>query len=240
MLWCLHGFLGRGTDWDVLRAAWPADLPDLRTPELFAAGPRDASLVAFGERFAGEVAAVDPSPMLLGYSLGGRLALHALLARPGLWRAAVIVSAHLGLPEAGTRDERRATDAAWAERFRIEDWTTLLAEWNARDVFGGKAQPLARPESAFSREALAEGLETWSVGNQADLRAELPRLSVPILWIAGAEDHRYVAQAELALAHGVDVRLAFAPGAGHRVPWEAPEWFAETVMAFIRETADSR
>ena len=234
MLWCLHGFLGRGADWEVLRAAWPADLPALRTPDLFAAAPRDESLAAFGERFAREVAADDPAPILLGYSLGGRLALHALLARPTLWRAAVIVSAHLGLPDPGTRNERRAADAAWAERFRVEDWDSLREAWNAREVFGGRAQPLARPEAAFDREALAQGLEGWSVGNQADLRPRLALLTMPIRWIAGAEDDRYVSQGEQAAEHGPSVHLVVAPGAAHRVPWEQPDWFADAVADFVR------
>jgi len=237
VLWCLHGFLGRGDDWEAVRAAWPDELPSLRTPDLFATVPPDATLEAFGERFARDVARQDTAPILLGYSLGGRLALHALLARPTLWRAAVIVSAHLGLPEPGAREERRALDAAWAERFRLDDWQALLAAWNTRDVFGGRAQALARPEAAFDRKALALALEAWSVGTQTDLCPRLGELAMPILWIAGAEDDRYVAQGEQAVAHGVDVRLAVAPGASHRVPWETPEWFAETVATFVRATA---
>jgi len=240
VLWCLHGFLGRGVDWGVLRAAWPDDLPSLRTPDLFATVPPDATLEAFGERFARNVAADDPAPILLGYSLGGRLALHALLARPTLWRAAVIVSAHLGLTDPGAREERRAMDAAWAERFRLDDWDALLEAWNTREVFGGRAQALARPEAAFDREALALALTAWSVGTQTDLRPRLGQLSIPILWIAGANDDRYVAQGEQAAAHGVDVRLAVAPGTTHRVPWEAPEWFAKTVVEFVLTCAAGR
>jgi len=175
--------------------------------------------------------------MLLGYSLGGRLALHALLARPPQWRAAIVVSAHLGLSDPGARHERRASDAAWAERFRMDDWPTLLDAWNAREVFGNRAQALARPEAAYDRESLAHGLEGWSLGNQRDLRADLARLPMPMLWIAGADDDRYVAQGEQAAAHGPTVRLAVAPGAGHRVPWEAPKWFADTVVEFVRSVS---
>lgn len=234
MLWCLHGFLGQGCDWDGLRATWPADLPPLRAPDLFSHPNDEESLEAFGARFADAVAAEDAAPILLGYSLGGRLALHALLARPTLWRAGVIVSAHLGLAEPGTRNERRAADAAWAERFRLDDWAALLDAWNARDVFGGRPHVLPRPESAFDRDALAHGLGTWSLGNQADLLPQIAHLPMPILWIAGADDDRYVVQGELAADQGLAVRLAVAPGTAHRVPWEAPDWFAETVTAFIR------
>jgi 2-succinyl-6-hydroxy-2,4-cyclohexadiene-1-carboxylate synthase len=99
---------------------------------------------------------------------------------------------------------------------------------------------MARPEAAYDRESLAHGLEVWSLGNQDDVRAGLARLSMPILWMAGAEDDRYVAQGEQAAAHGPTVRLAVAPGVAHRVPWEAPDWFADTVVDFVREIADRR
>jgi 2-succinyl-6-hydroxy-2,4-cyclohexadiene-1-carboxylate synthase len=237
MLWCLHGFLGRGSDWDALHAAWPGDLPPLRCPSLFGAMDRAETLEEFGARFAGSVAAADAAPLLLGYSLGGRLALHALLARPGLWRGAVLVSTHLGLADPGARHERRASDAAWSERFRETPWAALMDEWNAREVFRGRAQALARPEEAYDRNALGHALEAWSLGSQEYLVPRLAGLPMPILWIVGAEDDRYVAQGELAAAHGTHVELRGAPGAAHRVPWEAPDWFAREVAAFIRRLA---
>jgi len=234
MLWCLHGFLGRGSDWDDMHATWPGDLPPLRCPNLFAEPRLEESLEEFGTAFAERVAADDPSPVLLGYSLGGRLGLHALLARPALWRAAVLVSTHLGFPEPGARHDRRASDAAWAERFRAGPWATLLDEWNTREVFRGRAQPLDRPEQAYDRNALAHALEAWSLGNQTHLLPRLASLPMPILWIAGADDDRYVAQGELAAAHGHGVELRVAPRAAHRVPWEVPEWFRGAVAEFVR------
>jgi 2-succinyl-6-hydroxy-2,4-cyclohexadiene-1-carboxylate synthase len=237
MLWCLHGFLGRGGDWDALHAAWPSELPPLRCPDLFAAAALDETLEEFGARFAAAVAGEDPAPVILGYSLGGRLALHALLARPRLWHGAVLVSTHLGLPDSGARHERRASDAAWGERFRAQQWDTLLAEWNAREVFRGRTQRLARPETAYDRNALGHALEAWSLGSQTWLAPRLASLAMPMLWIAGAEDHRYVAQAEQAAAHGKRIDVRIASGAAHRVPWEAPEWFAREVTDFVRDLA---
>jgi len=234
VLWCLHGFLGRGSDWEPLRSAWPDDLPGIRSPNLFAAMGPDETLEEFGARFAEDVAAVDDRPMILGYSLGGRLALHALLARPSLWKAGVLVSTHLGLPDPGARHERRASDAAWGERFRSQPWDALLDEWNAREVFRGRPQALARPEAAFDRNALGHALEAWSLGAQVFLVPRLGSLPMPLLWVAGAEDDRYVAQGELAAAHGPQVELRLAPKAAHRVPWETPEWFAREVTAFVR------
>jgi 2-succinyl-6-hydroxy-2,4-cyclohexadiene-1-carboxylate synthase len=234
VLWCLHGFLGRGGDWDAFRAAWPADLPPLRCPSLFGALDPAQTLEEFGARFADTIAAEDSAPLVLGYSLGGRLALHALLARPALWRGAVLISTHLGLPDPGARHERRASDAAWGERFREQPWDALLDEWNAREVFRARTQVLARPEAAYDRNALAHALEAWSVGRQAYLAPRLAGLPMPMLWIVGADDDRYAEQGRLAAAHGNRVELRTAPRAAHRVPWETPDWFAREVTAFVR------
>jgi 2-succinyl-6-hydroxy-2,4-cyclohexadiene-1-carboxylate synthase len=234
MLWCLHGFLGSGADWDLLRASWPADLTPLRTPDLFAAPPQDASLSAFGERFAAEAAAADQAPCILGYSLGGRLALHALLARPAVWRGAVIVSAHLGLSDKPARVTRLADDANWTRRFRGDPWAAVMRDWNDRDVFGGREQTQPRDEARYDRAALAHALDAWSLGRQEDLAPRLAALTVPILWIAGANDRRYVTQGKRAANAARSVTFIQAPGAAHRVPWEAAEWFRDVVEEFVR------
>ena len=238
MLWCLHGFLGRGSDWDDLRRRWPQGLPELRTPDLFASVPPDSSLPAFGTRLSRSVATEeDPRPLLLGYSLGGRLALHALLADPSCWRGAVIVSAHLGLATEGERAARRADDARWAERFRTEPWDTVLDVWNARAVFGGRSVDLDRREARYDRTALAHGLTAWSLGAQEKLDAKLAGIAVPVLWVAGGDDARYVAEGERAAKASPAIRLEIAPGAGHRVPWESPAWFADVVSEFVRQAS---
>ena len=57
---------------------------------------------------------------LLGYSLGGRLALHACLARPDLWSGVIIVSADPGLSSPEEKGLQLRKDRQWAERFRSE------------------------------------------------------------------------------------------------------------------------
>lgn len=240
MIWALHGFLGRGADWDDLRRTLArTGAPALRTPDLFAGPPRGRSLTAWGAEFAAEVAAEDTAPILLGYSLGGRLALHALLAAPDQWRGAIIVSAHPGLADPRARAERLRDDERWAALFEREPWERILEAWDARAVFGGAPTARVRPEAAFNRGALAAALRAWSLGRQDDLRPALQRLTLPVLWIAGARDARYVALAEEACGHLSRGTIAIAPDAGHRVPWERPDWFAERVTTFLQDVNES-
>jgi 2-succinyl-6-hydroxy-2,4-cyclohexadiene-1-carboxylate synthase len=238
VIWALHGFLGRGADFDDLRAACAAaGLPTLHTPDLFGAPSTGDDLPTWAEHFARRVADEDGHPVVLGYSLGGRLALHALLARPALWRGAVIVSAHPGLDDPAERAARRADDARWAERFRRDPWDAVLADWDAQPAFSGAARTLPRPERAYDRAALARALADWSLGAQQPLWPRLREIPCPVRWIAGARDARYVTLGRQAVAALEQGALHVAPSAGHRVPWEAGGWFAEQVVEFVQRVA---
>src|ERR1041385_1856831 len=100
-----------------------------------------------------------PERVLLGYSMGGRLALQALIEGANFDRA-VIVSAGLNLEEG--RDERRARVDAWAKRFESDPWDDVMRDWNAQPVFGGHVLP--RFESDYDRHELARQLRENSPG----------------------------------------------------------------------------
>jgi len=190
---CLHGFLGNPRDWDFLRDAGFA----IETPLLDAIPTR--------------------GDILLGYSLGGRLALQALLNGADYNRA-ILVSTGLGIEEESARAARRASDEAWSQRFESQDFDTVIADWNAQPVLAGPSLPRTRDD--FDPRTLRE----WSSGALPPVASRLHELTIPTLWIAGARDSKYVAEAHrgASLARG---RVAIVDGAGHRVPWEAPVAF---------------
>jgi len=177
--------------------------------------------------------------ILLGYSMGARLALHSLLAESGHpWDAAILVSGHPGLEEESERSTRREADAEWAALAHSGDWTELMARWNAQPVFssGGAMRPIAdRSGLVRQRREVARAFVTWSLGAQQPLWERLPEITVPILWIAGGHDEKFRTLAERAVSALPEARLAIAAGSGHRVPWETPGAFAETVMEFLEE-----
>lgn len=194
MITCLHGFLGAPRDWDFLRDAGFT----VATPPLDAIPPR------------GDV--------LLGYSLGGRLALHAVLGGARYDRA-ILVSTGLGIEGEDARSARRASDEAWARRFESEDFATVIADWNAQPVLAGPALPRTRDDYD------ARGLREWSSGALPPLAARLHELTISTLWIAGARDAKYVAEAHRAASMTPDARVVVIDDAGHRVPWERPDAF---------------
>lgn len=162
--------------------------------------------------------------VLLGYSMGGRLALQ-LLERTRFEKA-IIISAGLNAPDPA-RIER---DEVWARRFESEEWTSLMRAWNAQDVFGGHA--VERREEDFDRAELARQLRENSPAVLEPPRLE--SIETPVLWVAGERDAKYVEIARKAVARLPHAELWICPNAGHRVPWEQPGALVTRLRAFLQ------
>ncbi len=238
--WCLHGSVGMAADWRGFAKSAAARGIGTRAVDLWRfleAGalpmPEFASALkddALGQVFRGNCRA------LLGYSMGGRLALRTLLEPGHPWQAAVIVSANPGLEDAAERAERRAADAAWATRALTGDWADFLVAWDSQPVLG-KGQnrdPQLSRSLIMRRREIARSFVDWSLGAQESLWDPLAEIEIPVLWIVGENDVKYRTLAERAAALMPRATVAIAPGAGHRVPWEADAWFAETVAHFLK------
>ena len=187
----LHGNVGSPADWLPLEQAF---------------GPLE-------KRCLWEPGALDfaEGDALLGYSLGGRLALHAAATAPEKFRMVVVLSAHPGLKTQAERTERLELDQKWSERAAHLPWAEFLQQWDAQDVLGpGSADRLALERY---RPAIARAFRDWSLGNQADLRPALGRLSCPLHWITGGQDLKFT---DLAAGAGCG-RHHIVPGAGHRL-----------------------
>ena len=84
------------------------------------------------------------------------------------------------------------------------------------------------------REAVARSFMEWSLGRQDDLRERFADILAPVLWITGRNDEKYSRLAGEAVSGFPGARHVAVEGAGHRVPWQAPDRFAEEVRAFLR------
>jgi 2-succinyl-6-hydroxy-2,4-cyclohexadiene-1-carboxylate synthase len=168
--------------------------------------------------------------VLLGYSMGGRLAM-AMLALGG-WDGAILVSCHPGLTSEAERRARLASDRTWAERFETEPWEAVVSAWNSQAVFAGDA-PSVRKEADFDRHQLALALRAGSLGVQPDYRPMLAGLAIPVLWMAGELDEKYVGIGRECAGLNPGFEFVELPRAGHRAPWGNPVAFGEAVTSFL-------
>lgn len=190
-------------------------------------------LEKFGHTLAGEISRVDPDPVLVAYSMGGRLALHALLAQPGLWRGAVIVSAHPGLTDESEKVARRQQDAEWSAMALKSEWSEFLQRWNAQGVLNGAGDMPDRMKLKGRRASIARSFVDWSLGSQEDLSERLGEITCPVMWLTGERDTKFTDLAKAAVSQLAQGRHEIVSGCGHRVPWEQPEQFAAHCHGFF-------
>ena len=170
---------------------------------------------------------------LLGYSLGGRLALHASLHSPNLWQGVIIVGADPGLV---SEDEKRAqlqNDHKWAVRLKKEPLKRLVEEWDEQPVFCGIENSAPRNLNQLDAGKLGLQFGVFSKGLQQNLIPKLAELkSPPVLFLSGEKDKKYQGIGETLAKSSPVVKAQVVADAGHRVPWENPDSFTRVLIDF--------
>lgn len=221
----LHGNLGSTADWNRVEVA------GLKAVDLWAHSEKGFHEIAAA--LAGPLSEGMKKPILAGYSLGGRLALHALAAYPDRWCGAVIISAHPGLCCVEDRLARRSSDAVWAQWARELSWTEFLDRWNDQPLFEEPPGELLQRQQELEsrREAVAEAFENWSLGRKENLRSSLGKFVGPIVWLTGGKDVRFGRIGDEMAGIHRSIRHIVVPECGHRVLEACPERVADALRA---------
>jgi pimeloyl-ACP methyl ester carboxylesterase len=81
--------------------------------------------------------------------------------------------------------------------------------------------------------AMARVIRQMSPGRQPARWEQLSGLRVPILWLAGAQDEKYVDIVQRASDRMPRADCAIAEGSGHTVHIERPEWWCDQVTSWV-------
>lgn len=176
--------------------------------------------------------------VLVGYSLGGRTALHAALLAPSRWTGIVLIGATPGLSDPDAAADRRRADARLGDLLGEIGVEAFVERWLTQPLFAGlSVDPVDRADRCRNTvEGLLSSLRCCGTGTQDDLRGRLGALEMPVLALAGARDEKFLGAAEEIATHwGGPARVVAVPDAGHSAHLEAPGTVAEILADWFED-----
>jgi len=242
----LHGFTGSASTWRPLVAACPG----FRTIAVDLIGHGATESPRHEARYTMEHCTADLVGLLdalrvdraavLGYSMGGRVALQLALTAPERVAALILVSAATGVEDADERRARVASDRALADDIERDGVEVFVDRWEQLPMWATQAR-LPAPAHAALREqrlrsstvGLANSLRGMGAGAQGPVLDRVRQLRMPVLLVAGQEDAKYQAIARAIHERIPGSRAAVIEGAGHAVHLEQPAAFVLSVKEFL-------
>jgi 2-succinyl-6-hydroxy-2,4-cyclohexadiene-1-carboxylate synthase len=173
---------------------------------------------------ADAVADIGGKATYVGYSLGGRVALHVALRSPELVERLIVIGAHPGIEDEGERADRRDHDNELANHLTEIGVAAFIDEWVSQPLFASLPAELRGVELRRTNtvEGLAGSLRLNGTGNQESLWQRLSGCQVPTDVVVGELDSKFRPLAERLCDTMPNARLHVIDGAGHCVPLEAP------------------
>ena len=222
----LHGFTQTRQSWRPVMAALGGRrrtiAPDMPGHGLAAARPASfAACTGYvralgGDRFA-----------LAGYSMGGRVALHAALALCSRLDRLVLIGASPGIADAAERAARRTADDALADRIEAIGVEAFAREWASLPLWEGQPERVAAAANADrlrnTPAGLAAALRGLGTGVMDPLWDALPSLSVPVTLAVGERDEKFRSLAERMAERLPRAEVVVVEGAGHAAQLEQPD-----------------
>ncbi len=236
-----HGFTQNARCWGAFadHLADEHELTLVDAPGHGRSGHDDANLWAAADLLT----EVGGRGVYVGYSMGGRTALHAALTHPDLVDGLVLIGATPGLTEAEDRAERRRADDDLAERLVEFGLPAFLDRWLALPLFAGLDDEAAARSARLTNrpDGLAASLRHCGTGSQEPLWGRLGEIEVPVLAVVGDQDHKFTAIAERMTAGltATTAEVLVLPGT-HAVHLERPRECATAIAERIATWSTGR
>lgn len=242
----IHGFSGGPASWRRVEALLGAPSRALavcghggENPPAISTG--SAAFEAEVDRLAAAVEAEVPAPRLVvGYSLGGRLALGLLVRHPDLFLGGVLIGANPGIAGEDVRAIRRRDDDRWARLIEEEGLAAFDSGWSALPLFAsqhdldaGRLAEQRRTRLSHDPAALGAAMRALGLGAMPDYRPFLSSILCPVELIVGSEDSKFVGLARQMAGRLPVATVRIVDGAGHNVPLEAPAELARLLNATL-------
>ncbi|WP_342387272.1 2-succinyl-6-hydroxy-2,4-cyclohexadiene-1-carboxylate synthase [Salinicoccus bachuensis] len=176
---------------------------------------------------------------ILGYSMGGRVALSFIASHPEYVKRAVLESSSPGIASDEEREARRHADYRRAAHIN-EDFTAFVDSWEDMGLFSSQRDLSAKTleQQRLNRlsqqpEEAADSLVKYGTGVQPSYWGKLGNIDLPVLLLTGGQDEKFIAINSRMSQLLPDARLEIIEGAGHNIHMEAREKFGTIVIDFL-------
>jgi 2-succinyl-6-hydroxy-2,4-cyclohexadiene-1-carboxylate synthase len=230
----LHGFGGTHRTWDgVIERLVPERYrplaPDLPGHGDSADAPRPITFAGCVEHV---LASAPESFVLVGYSMGGRIALQVALHALARVQRLVLVASTAGIEDPAERANRRSSDERLAEQLEREPLQRFVERWSEQPLFATdppEVRNAAVEDQLRNRpDGLAAALRGVGTGAMEPLWDRLAELTLPVTILAGDRDVKFQELGMRMAESSPKAKLILAPG-GHRLAIENPEAVAQAI-----------
>jgi 2-succinyl-6-hydroxy-2,4-cyclohexadiene-1-carboxylate synthase len=240
----LHGFTGSSENWSSIRPILNQQFTTI-TIDLLGHGQTEttADPLRYGMDYAANDLAVIFGKLdlngvnLLGYSMGGRLALYTAITHPALVRTLILENASPGLENEAERVVRIRSDDQLADRIETDRLDAFVEHWTNLPLFATQSDELRQrlrvQRLTNNPLGLANSLRGMGTGVQSSLWSRLSEVACPTLLITGESDQKFTHIARQMAAAISNVRVETIRDAGHTVHLEQPEAYAQTITDFV-------
>jgi 2-succinyl-6-hydroxy-2,4-cyclohexadiene-1-carboxylate synthase len=184
---------------------------------------------------------------LLGYSMGGRVALQLAAAAPERIKRLIVESGSPGLEDAAEREARIAADEQLAQTIEGDGLEAFVDLWERLPLFASQvrlpADVRARVRAqrlASEPRGLANSLRGMGTGRQTSLWERLTSLQMPALLLAGALDAKYCELARQMATRLPHAAVRTIAEVGHTTHLEQPDAFQQAVLNFLNSGRQRR
>jgi 2-succinyl-6-hydroxy-2,4-cyclohexadiene-1-carboxylate synthase len=180
---------------------------------------------------------------LVGYSLGGRIALYLTIYFPQYFLGVVLESASPGLKTQQERDRRIQKDLQLAKQLESQDLADFLQQWYSQPLFSSFAQHPNFQQALIRRlnnhpVKLAKSLRYLGLGMQPSLWGQLSNIQIPLLLVVGELDSKFVAINQEIANLCLQANLNIVKNSGHNVHFEQLLEFTRLIKCFLRVILD--
>ncbi|MCH2180382.1 MAG: alpha/beta fold hydrolase [Mariniblastus sp.] len=183
--------------------------------------------------------AVPQNSVLIGYSMGARLALGTSLLANSQSIGLVLISGNPGLESDSHRKQRWQADQKWAQRIESESKASFLRDWYEQDVFSHTPIAVRSDEiirkSTYCSEAWPKVMRVNSIAKQPNYWPEIENLNIPVLAVAGEADEKYAKIAVRCIKRSQSPlsRVKIFTECGHVVHREQPGKLTDSIREYL-------